>query len=168
MTVLMGKVLLFLSCLWVGLDRARRRRARTACLRAFRQAVADLTREMSFSLDSLDRLIRRAGEGEGPVPAFFAACGEKFRQTGGESWADSWQRALDAAALPVGPADRALFARAGELLGRWDGETQRKALGDLLSQLDEAIFDGAEEEKRLGRVDLTLGLTAGLFCVLLF
>ena len=63
--------------------------------------------------------------------------------------------------------DLPLLAQTGEILGRWDGETQQKALADLLSRLDETVFDGAEEAKRLSRADLALGLTAGLFCVLL-
>ena len=64
-------------------------------------------------------------------------------------------------------SDLLLLVRAGEILGRWDGESQQKALSELLARLDETIFDGREEEKRLFRVDLALGAAAGLFCVLL-
>ena len=149
MTVWLGKTLLFLACLWLGWDRARRRKQRVACLRAFRQSVADLARELTFSLAPVDRLLDRMGQGTGPVPAFFSLCRERFRASGGESWAESWRLALTEAGLPVAESDLLLLVRAGEILGR------------------ETIFDGREEEKRLFRVDLALGAAAGLFCVLL-
>ena len=167
MTALLGKSLLFLACLWLGADRTRRRKERTACLRSFRQVIADLGREMTFSLTPVDELLAKASQESGPVPEFFAVCRRRFEETGGESWADSWKQSLGEARLPVRETDAALLARAGEILGRWDGETQQNALAEFLSRLDETIFDGTEEEKRLFRVDLTLGITAGLFCVLL-
>ena len=116
---------------------------------------------------ALDRLVERAAQGNGPSAAFFKSCRKCYVQTGGESWAVSWQDAVENVSLSLRETDLALLAQTGEILGRWDGETQQKALGDLLSRLDETIFDGAEEFKRLYRVDLTLGITAGLFCVLL-
>ena len=167
MTTLAGKTLLFLACFWIGLDRTRRRRERTAWLRAFRQAVADLGRELTFSFSPVDGLLAGAEEKSGPAAAFFQACRSFFRESGGESWADSWNSALETVSLPIREEDRVLLARAGEIIGRWDGETQQRALAELLSRLDEIIFDGTEEEKRLFRVDLALGVTAGLFCVLL-
>lgn len=167
MTELAGKTLLFLACLWLGWDRCRRRSARTACLRAFRQAVADLVRELTFSLAPVEDLLERGAAGEGPVPAFFAACRAVYRETGGESWAESWAAALEIQPLPLLPSDLPLLARAGEIIGRWDGAAQEKALGDLLARLDETIFDSAEEAKRLFRADLALGAAAGAFCVLL-
>ena len=167
MTAVMGKALLFLACFWLGFDRARRRKTRIACLRAFRRAIADLGRELTFSLSPVDELLADAEQGSGPVSEFFAACRRRFRETGGECWAESWKCALSGAVLPVQETDRALLARAGDVLGRWDGETQQNAPSEFLSRLDEVIFEGAEEERRLFRVDLTLGVTAGLFLVLL-
>ena len=167
MTALLGKSLLFFACCWLGWDRTRRRKVRLAWLRDFRKAMADLGRELAFSLEPLDSLMDRAAQGNGPAASFFKSCREWYERTGGESWAVSWQDAVENVSLSLRETDLALLAQTGEILGRWDGETQRKALGDLLSRLDETIFDGAEESKRLYRVDLTLGITAGLFCVLL-
>ena len=167
MTAGIGKGLLFLACLWLGLERSRRRKKRTACLRAFRQAVADLGRDMGFSLEPLDRLVERLSGQGGAVASFFAACEAEFARSGRESWAEAWDRALAQSRLPLQETDRVLLARVGEILGRWDGETQQRALGECLARLDERIFDGAQEEQRLFRVDMALGVTAGLFCVLL-
>lgn len=165
MTVVAGKTLLFLACLWLGLDRGRRRRARTDCLRAFRQALADLGRELAFSLQPLDKLMDRPDEG--PTGTFFRSCRACYDASGGESWAESWKAALERADLPVRATDRPLLARAGEILGRWDGETQQKALSEVLAQLDEAVFDSREEAKRLFRADLALGAAAGGILILM-
>lgn len=167
MTVLLGKGLLFLACLWLGWDRSRRRRERTGCLRDFRRTIADLGRELAFSLAPVDDLMERAGKESGPAAPLFAACRARFCENGGESWAVSWREALDSVCLPVRERDRPLLARAGELLGRWDSENQQRAFSELLARLDETVFDSAEEEKRLFRVDLALGITGGLFCLLL-
>ena len=167
MTGLLGKALLFFACCWLGWDRAGRRKVRLAWLRDFRRTVADLGREMAFSLEPMDRLMERAAQGNGSSADFFGRCRDRFQKTGAESWAESWRDAVKNASLPLREKDLPLLARAGEILGRWDGETQQKALGDLLSRLDETIFDGAEESERLYRVDLALGITAGLFCILL-
>ena len=167
MTALLGKSLLFFACFWLGWDRARRRKVRLTWLRDFRQSVADLGRELTFSLEPLDRLIGRAAQGQGPSAFFFKNCRECYEQNGGESWAESWRDAVEKVSLPLREIDLPLLSQAGEILGRWDGETQQRALADLLSRLDETIFDGSEEAKRLFRVDLALGITAGLFCVLL-
>ena len=167
MTALLGKTLLFFACCWLGWDRARRRKVRLAWLRDFRQSVADLGRELAFSLEPLDRLMERAAQGKGPAASFFKSCREYYEQNGGESWAESWRKAMEDISLPLWETDFSLLAQVGEILGRWDGETQQKALGDLLSRLDETILDGAEESKQLYRVDLALGITAGLFCILL-
>lgn len=167
MTAILGKILLFCGCTYLGLDHALQRKRRTACLQAFRQALASIGRELTFSLRPVSDLLARAAQQDGPVGAFFAACGQHFITSGGESWSDSWTAALETVPLPLQDADRRLLTQAGDILGRYDGENQRQALETLLSQLSAAAGDAAEEEKRLFRVDLALGVTAGLFCVIL-
>ena len=167
MTAVLGKTLLFFACLWIGWDRTRKRKVRITWARDFRRALADLGRELAFSLEPLDRLMERAAQGNSSSASFFKNCLECYERNGGESWAESWRDAMENASLPLRETDLPILAQAGEVLGRWDGETQQKAIGDLLSRLDEMIFNGSEEAKRLFRVDLALGITAGLFCVLL-
>ena len=72
--------------------------------------------------------------------------------------------------LPVhklAEADLRLLQEAGDVLGRYDGESQRQALEGLLRGLEGQAAEAAETARRLCRVYLALGLAAGLFCLIL-
>ena len=64
--------------------------------------------------------------------------------------------------VPVGQRE------AGEVLGRYDGDSQRQALEGLLARLEDGLREANLEEQRLFRVYAALGVTGGLFaCILL-
>ena len=153
MTALLGKTLLFAGCTAFGLLRGSRLRQRTACLGEFRRTLAGLARELAFSLC--------------PTAAFFRTCRRRFAEGGQESWAESWTAALEQVALPLEEADLRLLQEAGDVLGRYDGESQRQALEGLLRGLEGQAAEAAETARRLCRVYLALGLAAGLFCLIL-
>ena len=104
---------------------------------------------------------------QGPTAAFFRTCRRRFAEGGQESWAESWTEALEQVALPLEEADLRLLQEAGDVLGRYDGESQRQALEGLLRGLEGQAAEAAETSRRLCRVYLALGLAAGLFCLIL-
>ena len=168
MSALLGKVLLLTGCTAWGLLAGGRLGERAACLEEFRQALAALLRELSFSLRPLEELLTQAAAGSrGPAAAFFAACGSFFDQGGRESWAESWRQALDTVPLPLTAADCRLLREAGQVLGRYDGESQRRALEGLLARLEDQREEARREARRLFRVYVALGITGGLFCLIL-
>ncbi len=168
MTAALGKLLLLLGCTALGLGRGFGLKRRTACLFELRRALETMGRELTFSLRPLGSLMDQARrESRGEACALFAACQEKFAHTGGESWAESWRTALETTSLPLKEEDRRILSEAGQILGRYDGEDQRRALGGLLARLEEQAQEARSEEKRLFRVYTALGITAGLFCVIL-
>ena len=165
---LAGKALLFLGCAALGFLRGQGLRQRAACLQAFRRVLAALARELAFALRPLDQLMAGAeGESTGAVAAFFRACREAFAAGGRESWADSWSAALASVDLPLTGEDRRLLREAGDVLGRYDGESQRAALEALLARLEDQGTQARAEAQRLFRVYLALGVAAGLFCLIL-
>lgn len=168
MTALLGKVLLLTGCTAWGLLAGSRLGERAACLEEFRQALAALSRELSFSLRPLWELMTQAAAGSrGPAAAFFQVCCARFAQGGRESWAESWQQALAEVPLPLTQADRRLLEEAGQVLGRYDGESQRQALAGLLARLEDRREEARREARRLFRVYGVLGITGGLFCLIL-
>ena len=168
MTTLLGKVLLLTGCAAWGLLAGGRLGERAACLEEFRQALAALVRDLSFSLRPLEELMAQAAAGSrGPAAEFFAACRTLFDQGGRESWAESWRQALDTVPLPLTPADCRLLREAGQVLGRYDGDSQRRALEGLLARLEDQREEARREAKRLFRVYAALGVTGGLFCLIL-
>ena len=168
MTAALGKLLLFLGCTALGLGRGFGLKRRTACLFELRRALEALGRELSFSLRPLGGLLDQAQrESRGEASQLFAACREAFAHSGGESWAESWRTGLETVALPLKEEDRRILSEEGQLVGRYDGEDQRRALAGLLVRLEDQAQEARDEEKRLFRVYTALGVTAGLFCVIL-
>lgn len=150
MTALLGKTLLFAGCTAFGLLRGSRLRQRTACLGEFRRTLAGLARELAFSLRPVSDLMASAEAGtQGPTAAFFRTCRRRFAEGGQESWAESWTAALEQVALPLEEADLRLLQEAGDVLGRYDGESQRQALEGLLRGLEGQAAEAAETAARL-------------------
>lgn len=163
MYVWAGKLLIFGGCAALGFLRGEEWRKRADCLADFRRVLAFLLREISFSLCPLGELMEKV-QGRGPAAPFFAACREEFQ----ESWADSWKLALEQTTLPLRRSDRLLLEETGDILGRYDGESQRQALEGLLRRLEEHLTEARREGNRRFRVCLVLGISAGLFlCILL-
>lgn len=168
MTEYLGKLLLLAGCSALGIGHGLQLSKRTACLQAFRRSLEGITRELTFSLRPLSDLLDGAArESEGPVRDFFAACRTAFIAGGGESWADSWRTALRKTPLPLKEEDRRVLGEAGDVLGRYDGESQRQGLWSILSRLEVLIGDARTEARRLTKVYATVGITAGLFCCIL-
>lgn len=87
-------------------------------------------RELAFSLRPVSDLMASAEAGtQGPTAAFFRTCRRRFAEGGQESWAESWTAALEQVALPLEEADLRLLQEAGDVLGRYDGESQRPGPG---------------------------------------
>ncbi|MBR5533467.1 MAG: stage III sporulation protein AB [Ruminiclostridium sp.] len=163
MMELLGCCLLLAGCTALGLARGMALKDRTACLGEFRRCLNRLTRELTFSLQPLPDLVAHL-RARGPVGNFFTAC----RESGEETWTDRWQTVLDTVDLPLKEEDRQIIRETGEVLGRYDGESQSQALEGLLTRLEENLRQAKAEEDRLFRVYLALGIAAGLFgCLLL-
>lgn len=170
MTTLAGKGLLFGGCVALGILTGLGRLRRVACLADFRRSLSSLARELTFSLRPLPELAEEAA-GSGPAGECLRACRRCFLASGGESWAESWGTVLQEADLPLSDEDRGLLAEFGQVLGRYDGESQQRALQALLDRLGEQVETARQTARqtarRLVRVDVTLGVTAGLFCLIL-
>lgn len=166
MTTLAGKGLLFGGCVALGILTGLGRLRRVACLADFRRILSGLARELTFSLRPLPELAEDVA-GPGPAGECLRACRRCFLASGGESWAESWETVLRETDLPLSDEDRGLLAEFGQVLGRYDGESQQRALQALLDRLGEQVETARQTARRLVRVDVTLGVTAGLFCLIL-
>jgi stage III sporulation protein AB len=167
MTTLLGKLCFLLACTWLGGEKALALRRRRILLEDFCRALGEITREVGFSLRPLAELMEAQGRAHRPSSPFFAGCCRAFRAGGGESWAESWQTALEEIPLALTPEDKTRLREGGSILGRYDGPRQTAALEALLSRLTQAADEAKEREDRLTKVYLALGVTAGLFCCIL-
>ena len=168
MTGLLGRLLIFSGCTILGVSQGRALTQRTQCLEQFRVTLAELSRELAFSLRPLPELAEQAARHSiPPVSDFFTACQREFSASGGESWAESWHRTLEHLDLPLLDSDCRILREAGHILGRYDGEAQQKALTGVLTRLERAEEEARARAGRLFRVDVVLGVSAGLFWLIL-
>lgn len=166
-SIWLGKLLLLTGSSALGFLRGQELKNRAACLADFRRALGVLSRELTFSLRPLPELAAGV-QGDGPAGVFFGLCRREFQFSGGESWTESWQKALKESPLPLKEEDLQILREAGEVLGRYDGDSQRKAMEGLLDRLEENLAEARAEARRMVRVYGTLGIAAGLFaCILL-
>ena len=132
----------------------------------YRRTHSSIERKLTISRRTQTQKTKDVA-GPGPAGECLRACRRCFLASGGESWAESWETVLRETDLPLSDEDRGLLAEFGQVLGRYDGESQQRALQALLDRLGEQVETARQTARRLVRVDVTLGVTAGLFCLIL-
>jgi stage III sporulation protein AB len=78
-----------------------------------------------------------------------------------------WREELETCPLQLTAEDRQMLEQLGSVLGRYDGESQCRAIEEEVSRLGRQIVQAREDRRRLGRVYGVLGMTAGLFLAVL-
>lgn len=120
------------------------------------------------------------GAGSGPArtddrpgPAVCPACGWFFSAVCGRlcrldqvPFGESWRQAVEELEL-LSPDAQAALLPLGEVLGRYEADSQRKALEHVRQALEREEQRAQEERRRLGRVYQALGLSGGAFLVIL-
>ena len=165
---ILGKCFLLIGMTVLGLQHAAGLKKRLACLKEFLTALERLDRELAFALLPVDVLLCQLREGaRGPAYHFFASCEEKFSQRGEERLEEIWISQLSEGSLPLHEEDQSLLQEIGAVLGRYDGDSQRLAFQRIHGRLEDTILQAKEEAERMGKVYRTLGVTIGIFCIIL-
>ena len=164
---LLGAALLILGCGGLGMSAMNRLDSRVRDLRELSAGLEILQRELGWRLSPLpDALEAAAGGTHERAAGFFAFCARGSRQLAGTSFRTLWSRGLEQCPLRLSREDRALLEQLGTVLGRYDGDSQRQAVENVLTGLDRQRAQAEDDRRRLGRVYGVLGLTAGLFLAL--
>ena len=165
---LVGVVLLVAGCGAVGLGAVSRLDGRVRDLRELAAGLEVLQRELGWRLAPLPEALKRAAEeAHGRASFFFSRCAQGARELNGRPFQQIWREALESCCLRLDGDDRALLGQLGMVLGRYDADSQRQAIEGVAARLDRRQVQAAEERQRLGRVYGVLGMTAGLFLVIL-
>ena len=150
MLKLVGSTLLLCGSTFLGFVAAHRLSDRVKTIEQMIVAVQVMRRELAFSLTSIPNLLALLEEQAcGPLKAFFHRCRSAVGNLEHTSMKELWHRSLQETELPAGQEERDIFARLGEVLGRYDSEGQ-----------EEFLLYAAEELE-------VLGVTAGGFLVVL-
>lgn len=149
---------------WIGWSLALELRRKTVLLRALIGSLERMEREVAVRLTPLPTLcLLLSQEAPSPLDRFFALCGEKREEpfeAGWEAAAKLLRQSLDGPVLDC-------LLRLGRSLGRSDSEGERALLASAVEELKGLLARSEENALRQGRLYGALGLTAGLFCVIL-
>ena len=161
---LTGAVLLLAASAAMGFGAAGALRRHEQVLERLIRTLEGMGRELTGRLPPLPDLLERASEeSEGAVRTFFRLCGESLRRRKERPFGMLWRQALEAAQLPLEEDELALLADLGDVLGRYDGASQGRALRETAQRLEEKLARAREKNGRMGKVYGTLGVTAGAF-----
>lgn len=163
-----GAALLLSGSAGLGLAGVRRLERRVAALRSLIEALELMERELDFRLPPMKELIletaRRSAE---PASGFLRACGEGMDALEGRPLAGLWRQTAAEKLPALKHGEQEVLFSVGAVLGRYDGEGQRRAIAAARERLAGFLSDAAEERRRQGRVYGALGVTAGAFLVIL-
>ena len=164
----LGAALLMTGCGVLGLSAVNRLDGRVQDLRELSAGLEILLRELGWRLSPLPEALEAAAAGTHERAArFFAFCAQGARQLAGAPFRTLWSRGLEQCPLRLSREDRALLEQLGPILGRYDGDSQRQAVENVLAGLSRQQVQAGDDRRRLGRVYGVLGLTAGLFLTLM-
>lgn len=160
---LVGAALVTAGCGALGLAGTARLDGRVRDLGELAAGLDALQRELGWRLAPLPDGLETAAESvRGPAEQFFTGCARGAGLPDGRAFQEVWREELDAAPLRLRPEDRVLVERLGPVLGRYDGDSQRRALEDAAAGLRALQETAADDRRRLGRVYGVLGVSAGL------
>ena len=164
---LLGAALLMAGCGGLGLSAVNRLDSRVRDLRELSAGLEILRRELGWRLSPLPEALEAAAGGTHERAArFFAFCAQGSKQLDGTPFRTLWNNGLEQCTLRLSREDRALLEQLGQVLGRYDGDSQRQAVENVLASLGRQQAQAEDDRRRLGRVYGVLGLTAGLFLTL--
>ena len=165
---LLGAALLMAGCGGLGLSAVSRLDSRVRDLRELSAGLEIFLRELGWRLSPLpDALTAAAGGTHGQASQFFVFCAQGAKQLAGTPFRTLWSRGLEQCALRLSGEDRALLEQLGPVLGRYDGDSQRQAVENVLAGLSRQRDQAEDDRRRLGRVYGVLGVTVGLFLTLM-
>ena len=164
----LGAALLTAGCGGLGLSAVSRLDGRVRDLRELAAGLEILQRELGWRLAPLPRALEAAAGGtHGRAAQFFGFCARESKQLAGASFRTLWNKGLEQGSLRLSREDRALLEQLGPVLGRYDGDSQRQAVENVLAGLSRRQAQAEDDRRRLGRVYGVLGITAGLFLTLM-
>ena len=162
-----GSFLLMGALGWIGLSAAWELKRKTAVLHELVLAIERMERELEQTLRPLPELLADIGAGTlPPVSEFFLACARYARKPE-PSFAVGWKEELKKLALWLDGRSFRCLETLGRGLGRYDEAGEKRLLQTALRELRECEEESRQNCRKYCKLYRTLGVTGGIFCVLL-
>lgn len=168
MLKLLGAALLLSGCAGFGWSGVRNLELRVKTLRSMSAALELIGCELDFRAPPVRELFERlAVETEQPAASFFRACAEEMSVGEGRPLSELWRKCVKERLTSLKQAEAACLISVGAVLGRYDAQSQRRALNRAREQLDGYLSGAMQERRQKGRVYGALSAAAGVFLVVL-
>lgn len=165
---LFGALLLTGCGLALGLGAVGSARRRSAALEGWQGALELMGAELEFALPPMGELLRRSARAaDQPVKGCLNAAADGLTALGERPFSDIWEQALEGCSPPLTEADMELLGRLGGILGRYDAQSQRRAVARTEAELSERALRVREELRRSGKAWAAAGLSLGAFTAIL-
>lgn len=163
-----GAGLLLTASSTLGFSAASELRAHVRELEQFIASFELMERELNGRLTPLPELLRLVcGSTKDDVKSFYLLCSSSWERKRDRPFSALWRASLAAAQLRLRDEELLIIESLGEVLGRYDGESQCRAVRETVEKLKESLADAKERQARLGRVYGALGMTAGAFLIII-
>lgn len=167
MLKLMGALCVMMGAFAWGLGATWELQRRAETLEELREGLCYLDQELNFRLTSLPDLLEQLGKGKtGAAGDFFHTVFCQWQKAPEGGLRSSWRLAMTKCLSILRKEERQVLMEVGQNLGRYDAQTQSKALSRAIRQLEGYRQSAREEARRLGRVYATLSIAGGAALVL--
>ena len=168
MLKMLGAVLLFWRCFGLGLIQIRRMDSRINVLKMLVFSLEAMEREITFRLPAMEVMLREAAAGtREPVAGFLIGCSTELEKGLQKPFQEMWSNMALQKLSVLKKSDFDSLLALGGVLGRYDAEGQRDAIGHACASLEHSLLTATEERRNQGKVYGTLSATAGAFLVIL-
>ena len=165
MLKLLGTVFILFASLQLGLAKSRKLHARVQCLDRLDSLLVQFLGEIRFGLRPLPEIFEKLGnqpDGEG-----FALAAKEINLRDGRSAKECFFFAIENSYPLLTNEDKLVLLSLGEGLGACDNATQCRLIESVIEELAVKRRAAQEFAMKNGRLYQGLGITGGLFLILL-
>ncbi len=164
-----GVVCLLVGSAGLGLAAVRKMDMRVQTLGALIEVLERMERELDFRCSPMKELIAQAARNaRAPVDGFLRVCAQNMDALQrGCSFAEVWESAARAELTALQPCDFVLLSSLATALGRFDVQSQRRAITSVCAQLAEHRADALAKRQGQGKMYGTLAVAGGMFLAII-
>jgi len=166
---LIGAVLVIGATATIGMASLWRLGARVRVLSALLATLETMKSEICDRMTPLPELVEKLSEeAQPPVDLFFCKLRQTMEEIGIRSFYFLWKAAILASPeLELRDPEQEMLIALGQSLGRYDAAEQRNAFTYTQRRLESCLRYAEEERAKQGKVHAALGITVGMFMVII-
>ena len=161
-------MMIFGASAW-GVLGVLRLRERVRSLASITAALGSVRCEICERLTPVPELFSMMSmEAAYPASALFRRAGKKMSELGSASFPEIWKLAVEETPeLLLKPRESMALSDLGLTLGRYNADEQRREIDYMTRRFERFLREAEQEKARDSKMHALLGVTAGVFCVII-